>query len=607
MKLEFVLCPILLVLPVSSHPGVTLQPSDYGAGPWTNSTISGSATTLSNSTSVMVDARIVEAPTASSSLLSNDQDPVNQSWIKSWAAVGDSFSAGIGCGESLGSDLRCARHTYAFPNLINEDERMGDNRTRKFQFFACSGATSTDVLTKQVPQVDDGIQMITVSAGGNDADFTTILNNCIYKFWTTKSCDETISDAQSYITSPTFTQNIQDLVDSLKVKLGEHGRIYYVGYAPFFNADSSICDNVTWRYWPWAEQSLLTQELRRQLNLLVSAMNAVLNDIMTASGDSVVFVDYSNWVPKVGGQFCEEDMNLPAEERMDAFFYKRGDVDPWEPSAPLEQRSDEPIYPGTFAGDINVWIHKTMEEHPDWTVEPPSANDTNTDATDAENNEEAEMRLKITVNSKSLVADVLPNNLKRVFHPTLTGHTIIANLLFYHMAAQKSMMQGYGPQPPVDILLPDQTACALPTATSGPNIPASIDCVQGGFFMTIENGEDARDDFCDYLSKQGRNIATDITKEQSMGLQYPLQATKSVGNITVWVSNAGCPVISPIVPRYEYCIDMLTAVLEQCKSTIISSPQSLADSHEVTFLLHLPSLVALRRSIVKVITWRLKA
>lgn len=85
-------------------------------------------------------------------------DPDDQSWIQKWAAIGDSYSAGIGAGSR--TDFSCSRYDHSYPALINNDARMGQNSNQKFQFLSCSGALSTDVLKKQVPSLDSGLDAV---------------------------------------------------------------------------------------------------------------------------------------------------------------------------------------------------------------------------------------------------------------------------------------------------------------------------------------------------------------------------------------------------------------------------------------------------------------
>lgn len=119
------------------------------------------------------------------SLRQEDQvDPGDLSFINKLAAIGDSYSAGIGAGDVLGTykgkstvpwsgnekaettaDWSCRRYDHSYPNLVNQDSRLGDSSNRKFQFESCSGAVINDVIENQIPNLDSNQQVILLSAG----------------------------------------------------------------------------------------------------------------------------------------------------------------------------------------------------------------------------------------------------------------------------------------------------------------------------------------------------------------------------------------------------------------------------------------------------------
>lgn len=118
-------------------------------------------------------------------------DASDLSYITKLAAIGDSYSAGIGAGNKFGDasqasdsqsgkfyalfshkqvsdiilDWSCGRHDNAYPSLVNQDGRLGDKSKRRFQFQSCSGATLEDVTQQQLPHIDKGQHVILVSAG----------------------------------------------------------------------------------------------------------------------------------------------------------------------------------------------------------------------------------------------------------------------------------------------------------------------------------------------------------------------------------------------------------------------------------------------------------
>jgi len=123
-----------------------------------------------------------------------------------------------------------------YPNLINNDENLGVQPARKFQYLGCSGATASNVLADQVPLLKSP-QMVTLSAGGNDADFATVLNYCVYQwmvvFW--YSCDNALQDTQDKINSAAYTTDLTNLISAIKGRMKHpSNRIYWVGYGKYF-------------------------------------------------------------------------------------------------------------------------------------------------------------------------------------------------------------------------------------------------------------------------------------------------------------------------------------------------------------------------------------
>jgi hypothetical protein len=62
-------------------------------------------------------------------------------------------------------DYACSRYDHAYPNLVHQDEQLGDPTARKFQFKSCSGALTTEVLSDQIPALDANQQVILLSIG----------------------------------------------------------------------------------------------------------------------------------------------------------------------------------------------------------------------------------------------------------------------------------------------------------------------------------------------------------------------------------------------------------------------------------------------------------
>lgn len=106
-------------------------------------------------------------------LSSRDTDVSDFGWVKRWAAVGDSFTAGIGSGTPLGNPITdqpdntnwyCSRYDTAYPMIIND--ALGPSVTN-FQFMACSG-DRTGGIYNQIKKMEGNLDLVVLTAGGND-------------------------------------------------------------------------------------------------------------------------------------------------------------------------------------------------------------------------------------------------------------------------------------------------------------------------------------------------------------------------------------------------------------------------------------------------------
>lgn len=105
-------------------------------------------------------------------------DPTDYSWIKNWAAVGDSFTAGIGSGNlySHNDDSKaCSRYDYTYPVIMN---RFFGPSVQNFRYPACSGATTSGIY-KQIQALPTGLDLVIFTAGGNDLCLVSTGNGTI--------------------------------------------------------------------------------------------------------------------------------------------------------------------------------------------------------------------------------------------------------------------------------------------------------------------------------------------------------------------------------------------------------------------------------------------
>ncbi|KAH8724744.1 SGNH hydrolase-type esterase domain-containing protein [Phaeosphaeriaceae sp. PMI808] len=299
--------------------------------------------------------------------------PTRFPWIQKFASIGDSYSAGLGSGERL--DWSCSRYASSYPNILHSS-LLGENANRTHQFLACSGATSTEILEKQVPALGHDLDLLTISAGGNDIGLTPILSDCVYQFYMSAedACQKSMDEARERIANETqLFKNVTELIEAAKPKMNaEHGIIYYTGYAGFFGTDDETCDNVTWAVWrnvEWSKQ-YLKLAMRKDLNEMVRSVNAIIHKAVVAAGPKVRFIDYDSQIEAARGRYCEIGVHEPDPSRVDLAFYEWDTVDHGENRTELQNRTGEDVPRGSFEGGIADQINKTLREHPDWQFDP---------------------------------------------------------------------------------------------------------------------------------------------------------------------------------------------------------------------------------------------
>ncbi|KAF7531582.1 hypothetical protein G7054_g8745 [Neopestalotiopsis clavispora] len=274
----------------------------------------------------------------------DENDPTDFSWISNWAAIGDSFTAGIGSGQQLGDSLtldeewRCSRYDYSYVKIV--DYALGSS-IQNFQFEACSG-DRTGGIYDQVDALRNDLDVVMMTAGGNDLCLGAMIKTCVIMPWDGEdACQAIIDKAQENIDT-ILKDNIRQVLEKLDGKIKKDGVLVYSGYAPFFNTDNEDCADSTkqnwalkawrwWQFWNWANTALaLTIERRQKFNTLVEGINKAISEVVeeidkdTAIGYRATFSDWSDWPGIVDGQFCSPSSTgkYPDPEQPDLLFIK---------------------------------------------------------------------------------------------------------------------------------------------------------------------------------------------------------------------------------------------------------------------------------------------
>ena len=110
----------------------------------------------------------------------------------SYVALGDSYAAGTGTRSYLSDGTSCQRSVYAYPSLI------ASSRGYALNLRACSGATIANVAADQLSALSAATSYVTLTVGGNDAGFSSVLSTCAMPAWAS-NCNGAIDRAQSIV------------------------------------------------------------------------------------------------------------------------------------------------------------------------------------------------------------------------------------------------------------------------------------------------------------------------------------------------------------------------------------------------------------------------
>ena len=182
---------------------------------------------------------------------------------ESYVALGDSYSSGTGTRSYISDGTSCLRSVYAYPSLIASAKGYALN------FRACSGAKIADVTTSQLSALTSSTAYVSISVGGNDAGFSSVLTTCAQPAWLS-NCTAAIDRAQSYIRN-TLPGQLTTLYAAIRARAPQ-ATVTVVGYPRLFNGVD--CNLLTW---------FSSTEMSR-LNATADLLNATTSGRATATG-----------------------------------------------------------------------------------------------------------------------------------------------------------------------------------------------------------------------------------------------------------------------------------------------------------------------------------
>jgi lysophospholipase L1-like esterase len=192
-----------------------------------------------------------------------------QAMATKYVALGDSYSSGTGTRTFY--EPTCQRSVYAYPYLLHEA-----HPTWTFVDAACSGATTSSLLSSQVSSVTSETNWVTYTIGGNDAGFSSVITECALPGWAS-DCNGAINEAQSIIKNQ-LPGRLDEVNNAIKSR-APSAKVIVLDYPRLFNGED--CNAFT--FFSSSEET--------RLNETADLLKNVISAAATRAGSNFVFRD----------------------------------------------------------------------------------------------------------------------------------------------------------------------------------------------------------------------------------------------------------------------------------------------------------------------------
>lgn len=232
-----------------------------------------------------VAATAVVVPTLGSGAAAFAQSSVN------YVALGDSYSSGLGAGGTY-NDGSCDQSTNAYSVLW-----AAQNDPASYVTEACSGATTSDVISSQLSALSDSTSLVSITIGGNDVGFSNVMETCVLD--STSSCVSAIDTAESEMQS-TLPGALDTTFSDINAD-APNARVVVMDYPELYDlSQSSSCVG-------------LSTTDRTDLNQAADELDSTVQTAAQAEGD--VFADVRSQFD--GHQICDSDSWLHSVNFLD--------------------------------------------------------------------------------------------------------------------------------------------------------------------------------------------------------------------------------------------------------------------------------------------------
>jgi lysophospholipase L1-like esterase len=186
-----------------------------------------------NRRGIMISATAVASCLGATTLVSM---PAYGEDATGYVALGDSYSSGLGAGDYDDGSGDCKRSAKAYPQLY-----AAANSPSSFDFTACSGATTDDVLSGQLDPLSDSTGLVSISIGGNDASFADTMQACVIQGESV--CLEKIEEGKEYVAN-TLPGKLDAVYNAIKEK-APSAKVVVLGYPHIYKLNGECSGGIS--------------------------------------------------------------------------------------------------------------------------------------------------------------------------------------------------------------------------------------------------------------------------------------------------------------------------------------------------------------------------
>jgi lysophospholipase L1-like esterase len=142
-----------------------------------------------------------------------------------YVALGDSYAAGLGAGSLISSSGSCDRSTNAASALW-----AAAHAPASYSSVACAGATTTSLAANQLSALSSTTTLVSVTVGGNDVGFSTIMETCALEG--TTACVNAVQAAEN-IAQTTLPGRLDTTYNGIRSH-APNARVVVLDYPDFY-------------------------------------------------------------------------------------------------------------------------------------------------------------------------------------------------------------------------------------------------------------------------------------------------------------------------------------------------------------------------------------